>query len=46
MSKAVPATRSGTCQCCSSSYPPGTPIVWDRGVVGWVLAGHRSVASR
>lgn len=46
MSNAVPATRSGQCHCCSATYPAGTPIVWDRTVTGWVLAGHRSMASR
>jgi hypothetical protein len=46
MSTPVPATRAGRCDCCSAAYPAGTHIVWDSLVAGWVLAGHRSVASR
>jgi hypothetical protein len=46
MGSPVPATRSGRCDCCSTPYSAGTPIVWDQAVSGWVLAGHRSAASR
>ena len=44
MSAPVPATRAGRCDCCSTPYRAGTPIVWDTVVSGWVLAGHRSAA--
>ncbi|WP_395725950.1 hypothetical protein [Nakamurella sp.] len=46
MSAPVPATRSGNCECCSTAYRAGTPIVWDSVVGGWVLAPHRSAGSR
>ena len=46
MSAPVPATRAGNCDCCSSPYRAGTPIVWDSVVAGWVLAAHRSAGSR
>jgi hypothetical protein len=46
MSAPVPATRAGRCDCCSTAYRAGTPIVWDSVVAGWVLAGHRSAGSR
>jgi len=46
MSAPVPATRAGRCDCCFTPYRAGTPIVWDTVVSGWVLAGHRSAASR
>lgn len=46
MSAPVPATRAGNCDCCSTAYRAGTPIVWDSVVAGWVLAGHRSAGSR
>jgi hypothetical protein len=42
--KAVPATRQGRCECCHTSYPAGSLVVWD--AVGLVLQGHRSVRSR
>ena len=40
------ATSAGRCDCCSTPYPAGTPIVWDSVVAGWVLAGHRGAGSR
>ena len=46
MSAPVPATRAGSCDCCSTPYRAGTPIVWDSVVAGWVLAPHRSAGSR
>jgi hypothetical protein len=46
MTAPVPATRSGRCDCCSTAYRAGTPILWDSVVSGWVLAGHRSAGSR
>ncbi len=46
MSSPVPATRFGRCDCCSTPYSAGTPIVWDPAVSGWVLAHHRSAAGR
>ena len=46
MSAPVPATRAGNCECCSTAYRAGTPIVWDSVVAGWVLAAHRSAGSR
>ncbi len=42
----IPATRAGTCECCTFAYPAGTPIIWDRVVAGWVLLSHRSAGSR
>jgi hypothetical protein len=42
----TPATRAGRCECCSSAYPAGTPILWDRVAAGWVLTAHRSAGTR
>ena len=46
MTAPVPATRAGRCDCCTTPYRAGTPIIWDSVVSGWVLAGHRSAGSR
>lgn len=46
MSTPVPATRAGTCDCCTAAYRPGTSIVWDSTVGGWVLRDHLSAGSR
>lgn len=46
MSSPVPATPAGVCECCSTPYRAGAPIVWDSVVGGWVLPSHRSAGSR
>ena len=46
MTAPVPATRAGRCDCCTTPYRAGTPIIWDSVVSGWVLAAHRSAGSR